>query len=385
MDWLTRGMTALLRRSAGLLPADRRAWSEALRAEAEAGDVPAGWRRLGWLAGGIWLVATQARTGRRIGYPLAFAAAAAGTAWSAWHGPRADAAVLVNRVDVIAIVVLLAGLPWVTRRILGPAGDTRAARIARAGGYASIFALVLVKDAVERFAVAPPSALARLSFLLWAGEVLFLIVAAAYAGVILAVTARRPAVVPATLAFGIAAGVVIGVFADALGPLGAPLRITGLWPAHLYDAALTLGMLLALSAPIAAGWVAARRSSGQDGPRMPAGDPARHGDPARQGALAGLCAGAAAALVVSVLGTATIMALPHEPGLLHWTTAHISQWALTFIGLGTQHDYAVNNSLYAAGYLVVLTFAPLVGCGLGAWGGLLAADRSRSVTASAVS
>jgi hypothetical protein len=379
MDWLTRAMTALLRRSAGLLPADRREWSEALRAEAEAGDVPAGWRRLGWLAGGIWLVAMQARTGRRIGYPLAFAAAAAGTAWSAWHGPRADAAVLVNRVGVIAIVVILAGLPWVTRRILGPAGDTRAARIARAGGYASIFALVLVKDAVERFAVASPRTLAGLSFLLWTGEALFLIVAAAYAGVILAVTARRPAVVPATLAVGIAAGVVIGVIADALGPLGTPLRFAGLWPAHLYDAALAVGMLLALCVPIAAGRVATRQASRQGGHLVPAGDPVR------QGALAGLCAGTAAALVVSILGTATIMALPHEPGLLDWATAHAGQWALTYIGLGAQQEYAVNNSLYAAGYLVVLAFAPLVGCGLGAWGGLLAGGRSRSVTASAAS
>jgi hypothetical protein len=376
MDWLTRAMTALLRRSARFLPADRREWSEALRAEATAGDVPAGWRRLGWLAGGIWMVARQARTGRRIGYPLAFAGAAAGTAWSAWHGPRADAAV---RVGVIAIVVILAALPWVVRRILGPAAESRTARIARVGGYASIFALVLVKDTVERFAVASPGTLAGTGFLLWIGEVLFLIVAAAYAGLILAVTARRPAVVPATLAFGIAAGVVIGVVADALGPLGTPVRIAGLWPSHLYDAALALGLLLALAVPIAAGRAAARQASGRDGRRLLAADPAR------QGALAGLCAGTAAALVVSILGTATIMALPHEPGLLHWATAHAGQWALTYIGLGTQQDYAVNNSLYAAGYLVVLAFAPLVGCGLGAWGGLLAADRSRSVTAKAAS
>jgi hypothetical protein len=157
------------------------------------------------------------------------------------------------------------------------------------------------------------------------------------------------------------------------------VRIAGLWPAHLYDAALALGMLLALAVPIAAGRAAARQASGRDGRRLAAADPAR------QGALAGLCAGTAAALVVSILGTATIMALPHEPGLLHWATAHAGQWALTYIGLGTQQDYAVNNSLYAAGYLVVLAFAPLVGCGLGAWGGLLAAERARSVTAKAAS
>ena len=85
MTWPTRVMAALLRCVGGLLPADRRAWVRALRAEAD--EVPAGWRPAG-LAG--WRGAAHragSRAEPRLGYPLAFAAAAAGTAWSAWSGP----------------------------------------------------------------------------------------------------------------------------------------------------------------------------------------------------------------------------------------------------------------------------------------------------------
>src|SRR5713226_7627633 len=79
---LTRVTVALLQYSAGLLPADRRVWARALVAEAD--ELPAGWRRLAWLAGGVRLTVREAMPRRRLGYPLAFAAAAVGTAWSAW-------------------------------------------------------------------------------------------------------------------------------------------------------------------------------------------------------------------------------------------------------------------------------------------------------------
>ena len=48
-------LTGLLRILARLLPAGRREWAEAVQAEAS--QAPAGWPRLGWLAGGVWLVA----------------------------------------------------------------------------------------------------------------------------------------------------------------------------------------------------------------------------------------------------------------------------------------------------------------------------------------
>ena len=72
--------------------------------------------------------------------------------WSAWSGPPGDSAIEINRIDVIVIVVILAGLPWIVRRVRGPVADGRLARPVRIGGYAVILALVLAKSAVERVA-----------------------------------------------------------------------------------------------------------------------------------------------------------------------------------------------------------------------------------------
>jgi hypothetical protein len=365
MNRLTRLTVALLRCSAGVLPPDRRLWLRALWAEAD--EVPAGWLRLAWLAGGVRLTIREAALGRTLGYPLAFAVAAAGTAWSAWSGPRGDSAVAINRVDVIATAVILTGLPWVVRRARGPLAGSRLARLVRTGGYLAILALVLVKAAVERVADAPPNHLegpARA----WMGELVFLAVIGGYATVMLACTARRSPAVPAAVAIGTATGAAIGTLVYALGPLGFPLRFTGLWPARLYDAAMALGALLAVCAPAAAGLAAARRP----GRSMSAGSPAR------QGAMAGLCTGAAAALVVAVLSTATIALLPYASGLRNWAAEHIGQWT-PIVGqvtplVGTRLGYVAGNSAFAAGYLIVLLLSPLAGCGLGGLAGRAAGD-----------
>ena len=363
MTWPTRVMAALLRWSAGMLPADRRAWVCALRAEAD--EVPAGWRRLAWLAGGVRLTAREAALSRRLGYLLAFAAAAAGTAWSAWSGPPGDSAIVINRVDVITIAVILGGLPWAIRRVRGPVAGSRLARLVRTGGYATILALVLVKAAVERVAGAPPNNTEELTRA-WIGEVVFLAVMAGYAAVILACTARRSPAVPATVAMGTAIGAATGVVAYALGPLGFPLRFTGSWPTRLYDAAIVLGVLLALCAPVTAGLAATRR----------AGRSLAAGSRARQGAIAGLCTGVAAALVVAVLSTATIALLPYDIGLRSWAFSHIGQWTpmigqwTPITGPRNYLGYVAGNSAFAAGYLIVLLLSPLFGSGFGAWAGL---------------
>jgi hypothetical protein len=361
MSALTRAMGALLRRLAVLLPAHRREWAEALAAEAA--EVPPGAQRLAWLAGGLRLAAGQARLGRRVGWSLAFGAAAMGTAWSGWGGAPADPAVLVNRVDVIVIVVILAGLPLAVRRLFGPVRDSAPARIGRAVGYAAIFALVLVKAVVQRFAYVPPNT-GAVTGVAWTGEILFLAAMAAYASGILAVTARRPPAAPATLSVGTAAGAAIGLVIYVLGPLGYPLRFAGAWPAGLYDAALALAVVAGLAVTVATGRTAVRRAARQAGPLAAA-------DPARQGAMAGLCAGATAALLISVLSTGTIALLPHEAGLLQWAMAHLG--ATSIFGRGTQHAYEVNNSVYAAGYFLVLVLFPVLGSGIAAWGGFGAA------------
>ena len=75
MSELTRAMAAVLRRSVALVPAGRREWAEA--SWAEVAEVPAGWPRLRWLAAGLRLTVQEAVRGRRLLYPLTFAAAAA--------------------------------------------------------------------------------------------------------------------------------------------------------------------------------------------------------------------------------------------------------------------------------------------------------------------
>src|SRR5260370_26179679 len=107
------------------------------------------------------------------------------------------------------------------------------------------------------------------------------------------------------MATGVAAGTAIGVLAYALGPLGFPLCFTGPWPARLYDAAMALGVLLALCAPVAAGLAAARRR----GRSMPAG--ARVG----QGAMPGLSTRAPAPRVRARACSATTALLPHDTWL----------------------------------------------------------------------
>ena len=228
MNGVTRAIAALLRRSLMVVPADRRQWAEAVWSETA--EVPPGWRQLSWLAGGLRLTAQQAAPARRLRYLFAFAAAAAGTAWSAWSGPPGDAAIVINRVDVIAMVVILAALPWIIGRARGPVSSGLLARLVRTGGYATVFALVLVKTVVRRVADAPPNNLGG-AVGAWTAEIVFLAVMAGDVTVILAVTARRSPAVPATVATGAAAGIAVGAMAYALGPLGFPLRFTGTGPA----------------------------------------------------------------------------------------------------------------------------------------------------------
>jgi hypothetical protein len=360
MDWLTRVTVALLRYSEPLLPAGQRAWARALRMEAA--SVPAGWYRLAWLTGGVRFTVRQAVLNRELGFPVVFAAAAGGIAWSAWSGPPGDSAIVINRVDVITISVILAGLPWAVRRAFGSAAGGRSARMIRIAGYSAILVLVLAKTAVERVADAPPNNLGG-SVLAWAGEITFMAAMACYAVVILAYTASRSPVGPTSVTTGAAVGTALGILVYLLGPLGFPLRFTGLWPAHLYDAAIALGALLALCAPVATALAANRRA----GDSMPAGSRVR------QGAMAGLYTGLAAALVVAALSTATIALLPHDEGLRNWAVGHIGQWTPA-VGqatsvVGTRLGYVAGNSAFAAGYLVVLLLSPLAGCGLGAWTG----------------
>jgi hypothetical protein len=345
LDGVTRALDRLLGRCGGLVPPGRRGWAEAVRAEA--GEVPPGPARLGWLAGGFWLVAREAGMIRRIGYGLGALAVAAGAAlvvrylWSGAHAGR-DAG--WDKARVLLLVALLVGLPWVARRrgVFGPVGHSIAARAVRAGGCAALVALVLDFARIQHFPGAslsgPGSGAAggwswvrevaglgliaaclaavlivparwpqvRPVLLAWcaaaAGLVLVFtlaplqVVIVVYAAGILAVTSRRSPVAPATLAVSSGIGVAGGLLVVALhDPTRAP-RAPGLHP-QTQVILLFIVLVVAIAAgTAAAGAVAARRVRGT-------GDPLALKAQAWQYLAAGPLTAASAALMVPLLRT----------------------------------------------------------------------------------
>jgi hypothetical protein len=313
MDRVTRALERLLGRSAALVPPARRGWVEAVRAEA--GETPAGVARLGWLAGGLWLVAREAGMVRRIAYGLAVAAVAVGAAltvgylWSSAHAGR-DAG--WDKARILLLAALLAGLPWVARRrgVFGPVGSSVAARAVRIGGSAALVGLVLDIARIQHFPGPAAGGLwgpaagslnwvhegtalvlivgclaavllvtarwpqARPDLVAWcavaAGLVLFFTVAplqvliAAYAAGILAVTARRSLVTPATLAISAGLGVAGGLLVVALWN---PLRTTpapGLAPRTDVPILFILLNLVMAAGTLTAGVVANRGAGDAD-------------------------------------------------------------------------------------------------------------------------
>ncbi len=206
----------LLGRCAGLVPPGRRGWVEAVRAEA--GEVPAGPARAGWLAGGLWLVAREAKMIRRIGYGLGVAAVAVAAALVVrylWAGAYAGRDAGWDKARIVLLVVLLAGLPWVARRrqVFGPVGPSIAARAVRAGGSAAIVALVLDFARIEHFPEpAMGGVLNGTGGWNWAREAVALILIAVGLAAILIIPVRRPKVHPVLVAWCAVAATLILFF-----------------------------------------------------------------------------------------------------------------------------------------------------------------------------
>jgi Na+-translocating ferredoxin:NAD+ oxidoreductase RnfA subunit len=286
--------------------------------------------------------------------------------WAAWPGAADNPATLISRVDVVATVAILAGLPLAVRRRYGPVGGGSMPRLLRAGGYAMVTALILVKADVEQFKLAGLSGTPLAG--VWFGEIVFLLVIAAYVAALLSVTSRRPPARPATLAIGTGVGVALGVAVYVLRPLLNYVHIAQGWLAGLYGLARILAVLLVLYAAVRAAIAAARRAKRWDS-QQPLRDIR-----AQQGFAAGLCVGIAAALLVSVLGISTIALVPHAAASIQWTLPD----KLLTPGRGESLApysvslFEVSFSRAGAGYLLVLIIFPLLGAGLGAWGGLFA-------------
>jgi hypothetical protein len=377
MSWLGHA-------GARLLPAGRRDWPEAVWAEAR--EVPAGWARLAWRAGGIWLILKEAQVMRRIGTLLLFAVAAGAAAWSAWPGRGGHAA--VARADIIATVLLLAGLPLLARRLLGPPGN-RAARWLRAACYAAILALMPAKAATELFLGAVPRAGIDLHTFerfqcpwpftsvaaavsnchelpgtsaggpSWAGEVPILILTACFLAAVLALTARRTPVEPFTLAIGAGTGLVLGAVVYAWNPLGVSSLKYQNRP-WLHGSAVgvlaPLTWILLFAAPLVAGAIAGRRCHVPDDPGE--ASVAR----AWQGFAAGVVSSGVAAVFVAVFGTGTTALLINSAwvrGLLYHGQ-HLTASAIYGRELFATQD--------VAGYAFLCAAFPIIGFLMGAAG-----------------
>jgi hypothetical protein len=358
---------------ARLLPAERRDWAEAVWAEAH--EVPAGWQRLAWRAGGVRLIAKEAQLTRRIGVPLLFAAAAAAAAWGAWPKSRVSLSHgAANQGDVIITLVLLAGLPLLIRRFLGPPGS-RAARWLRAGFYAAILVIMSAKPVAELFigavprggidlrsfdsitegSPAPGSASGGPD---WGGEIIVLFITACYLAVILALTARRGGVAPATLAIGARAGLVLGLVMYAVDPLGFGKIATSPWlHGSATDPLVAVAWVLLVGAPATAGALAARRRYVSDNPGTASATRVW------QAFAAGLVSNGGGALTVTVLGTGTTA--------LMLKSAWVRDWL--YHGQHLTGSAVYGRELYAsqdvAFYGVICVAFPIIGALMGASGG----------------
>jgi hypothetical protein len=320
MNRLNRMAAAARRGAARLLPAGRRDWAAAVWAEAH--EVPPGLARLAWRAGGVWMLAREALLPRRIGSAVLFAAAAAAAAWAAWPGSSASFATPGVRGYVIAMVLLLAGLPLLARPFLGPAGGSRAARFLRAGTCAALLAMMPAEATVYQFAETPPRGGTDLRlYLLIAWKVggkeplriLFLVLMALYVAAIFWMTSRRSRIAPATLAVGTGAGIALGLVMYAVAPLGLSKAATNPWlPGSDIDPLVLLAWLLLLGGPVTAAIVADRRFTASGSTPPP------DGDRTRQMMAAGLLTSLVGALLVTVLGMGTTAVMLKEAWLRNW-------------------------------------------------------------------
>lgn len=312
---------AIRRWAMRVVPAGRREWVDAVWAEAS--EVPPGLERLAWRAGGVRLIARETLMRRSLRSAVLFTVAAAAAVWAAWPGSPAYLAASGHRAYMVAMMLVLAGLPLLARPILGPVSGSRTARFLRVGFYAAILALIPARNVIEQVADVPPrgSAELRLYRLINGGnlgqprqgEILFMILMALYVAAILWMTSRRSRVAPATLAAGTAVGIALGLVMYTVAPLGLSKDATNPWlPGSDADPLVLLAWLLLLCGPLAAALVADWRYTAAS--NSPLSVAARN----RQIMAAGILSSLTGALLVAVLGNGTTAVMLRAAWLRNW-------------------------------------------------------------------
>ena len=134
-----------------------------------------------------------------------------------------------------------------------------------------------------------------------AGVIGILVFTACFLAVLLALTARRTPVAPATLAIGAGAGLMLGVVMYAIAPLGLNVKFPDRPWLHgsAADTVGALAWILLFAAPLVAGAVAGRRCYVEDDPAQAT---VRQ---AWQGFAAGAVSGGVGAMLVTVLSAGT--------------------------------------------------------------------------------
>jgi hypothetical protein len=255
MERMTRLLAGLLGTSALLLPPARRQWAEAI--QAEAGQFPAGWRRLHWLAGGLWLVAREAGMARKIVYWIGIGVVVAAAAWAiglSWRTvPAADPESVTDRFRVLTGAFALLVLPWLGRRrsgLFGPVGGGITPRLVRVAGCAAICGLGVQLVRLDRNA-GSGSGLGNGHFS-WPQQIIGLALLAAAAALPPVIRAVWPQVNAAVVGISVAVPVVIAfavvpmqvlVIAYVAGILAATSRRS-----PVSGAALAIGTITGLAA-----------------------------------------------------------------------------------------------------------------------------------------
>ncbi|MBO0825377.1 MAG: hypothetical protein J2P27_16235, partial [Actinobacteria bacterium] len=288
---------------------------------------------------------------RTFRYWLAVAVGVIALMFAGWPGPAANPATLIGRVSVLVAAAIMAGLPWLVRRWWGSPATSWAPALVRAVGCGVVVALLAVKTRVEHVEFASSTGRPSLAGL-WTGEVMFLVVIAAYLTVLFMATASRGPASRSTLVIGTCTGAGIGVAVYGLRPLADRLHVANAGLAAVYELAKVLAVPLVLGVAIAAARAAARRVSSRKGGLT------LRDMRARQGFAAGACVGFVAALVESLLGIVTIALIPHAAMRLQWTLPGRAAPP------GSLYPFEVAVTEAGAGYLLVLIIFPLLGAGL---------------------
>jgi hypothetical protein len=263
--------------------------------------------------------------------------------WLDWHAGSANPAAPVNRATMIVIVFLLTVLP----RVLAPVAPSRTARTVRAGGYVSIYALMAALTGLSRFAGSRFDHFTAFDQAAWeadmrsgavVGAVLMILLIGGYAVAVLTLTSQRMAVEPRTLAVGTGCGLALALAVYAFMPVGNVSHAFVL--AFLPPAAL-------LAAGVLAGGL-------------------------RQGVIAGLCAGGAAALLLATLTIATMVLLPGQVDLV-WANPDPS------VPHGTPFELRMSVGDAAVRYQLGLLLGPLAGLVIGFLGSTFTRPRPEPV------